>query len=274
MSWKDVANVLNMSKVDDITSPDRFVLVVLAHHRNGITGECYPSYERLVEMTGLSRDCVRRSLRHLETLGLILTTHGSGRTSNNYVLHIPSRLPESPQEDFLEDVQDIPSKLSESPQGACEKPGAYFQKVPCILSESLESGISNGDLIDEEKPLTVNSSTAAITVTVSSSMMKPLRGKTKDTGETPETPKSGRSTNALHHSPIVQSSASNESPFVHSGEDWTPDSEDTPEPSRFGQRGNSALTVLAIFQILSSSGIGFGISTDLGIDDPLLGFSG
>ena len=64
----------------DVPKDAMAVLVALAHCHNGKTGHCFPSIERLVEMTKWSRATVVRSTAYLERAGLITKDHrGNGR---------------------------------------------------------------------------------------------------------------------------------------------------------------------------------------------------
>ncbi|RLP72306.1 helix-turn-helix domain-containing protein [Mycetocola tolaasinivorans] len=74
----------------DLPSPRKFVLVALADFADE-AGSCYPGQERLAAMTGLSESTVRRSIRDLESEGLLATKprfEGGHRLSNRYLLSI------------------------------------------------------------------------------------------------------------------------------------------------------------------------------------------
>ena len=61
----------------------KWVLVTLAHHENSNTGHCFPSIDRLVKLTGLSRSTVIRCLKKLVDLRLIHKHPDRGK-SNHY----------------------------------------------------------------------------------------------------------------------------------------------------------------------------------------------
>jgi hypothetical protein len=63
-------------------------MALLYYHRPG--SFCYPSLERLSEMTGLAKRSITRGLRHLEKIGLLRTLKGNN-TSNHY--HLVDTLP-------------------------------------------------------------------------------------------------------------------------------------------------------------------------------------
>lgn len=72
----------------NVESPThRLVMLALADHADP-AGYCYPSIGRLCRMTGLSESSVKRSIRHLEALGILARaprlTPAGDRTSNGY----------------------------------------------------------------------------------------------------------------------------------------------------------------------------------------------
>ena len=69
MSVKKVAAVLYDLKIKDASA--KLVLLVLADHFNESTGECFPSQQRIMDATSLSRATVIRKLKWLEEAGLI-----------------------------------------------------------------------------------------------------------------------------------------------------------------------------------------------------------
>ena len=68
MSFKRVSAVMDIELSDGLA---KWVLVTLAHHENSNTGHCFPSIDRLVKLTGLSRSTVIRCLKKLVDLRLI-----------------------------------------------------------------------------------------------------------------------------------------------------------------------------------------------------------
>ena len=73
MSYKIVDEVV---KAGCISPNDKLVLISLASHAANDTRIAYPSVETMEWETSLSRRSVQRSLRHLETLGIIVdVTH-------------------------------------------------------------------------------------------------------------------------------------------------------------------------------------------------------
>jgi hypothetical protein len=70
------------------TATDKAVLNALAHYANNETGECYPGYGRLSEVTLYSRSTVIRSIERLKEFEFITVDTNTGRGSNNYKLHM------------------------------------------------------------------------------------------------------------------------------------------------------------------------------------------
>lgn len=67
----------------------RQVLMVLAHCLNGESGQCNPSLNYLVKMTGLNRHTIPAALVDLERVGLI-TVHRRNGAGSFYMLHLDS----------------------------------------------------------------------------------------------------------------------------------------------------------------------------------------
>ena len=80
MSFKRVSAVMDIDLTDGLA---KWVLVTLAHHENSNTGHCFPSIDRLVKLTGLSRSTVIRCLKKLVDLRLIHKHPDRGK-SNHY----------------------------------------------------------------------------------------------------------------------------------------------------------------------------------------------
>jgi hypothetical protein len=58
-------------KVQNILPSQKLVLIALADAHNGHTGECFPSINRIMQMTMLSERSVQRATVELEAAGLI-----------------------------------------------------------------------------------------------------------------------------------------------------------------------------------------------------------
>jgi DNA-binding transcriptional MocR family regulator len=70
----------------------KIVLYWLADHHNGETGKCFPSINRLAELSEMSRRSVEGHLETLETLGLIKRVNQfretGGKSANSYILEL------------------------------------------------------------------------------------------------------------------------------------------------------------------------------------------
>ena len=80
MSFKRVSAVMDIELSDGLA---KWVLVTLAHHENSNTGHCFPSIDRLVKLTSLSRSTIIRCLKKLVDLKLIHKHPDRGK-SNHY----------------------------------------------------------------------------------------------------------------------------------------------------------------------------------------------
>jgi len=73
----------------------KIVLYWLADHHNGETGKCFPSINRLAELSEMSRRAVEGHLDILEKLGLITRVQQyrdtGGKTANSYVLGLSEK---------------------------------------------------------------------------------------------------------------------------------------------------------------------------------------
>jgi Helix-turn-helix domain len=65
------------------------VLNVLAAHANDYTGRCFPTLERIIDYTGLSRRAVQYAIKEIETAGLVKIVRGKRRLASAYELTLP-----------------------------------------------------------------------------------------------------------------------------------------------------------------------------------------
>lgn len=80
------------------------VYFALAHHADRHTGTAFPTYERIIELTGLSRDTISRALRDLASAGAIRVHPAAGKhhttggfRHNKYTVNLRSDGPWHPQ---------------------------------------------------------------------------------------------------------------------------------------------------------------------------------
>jgi len=87
MSWRHTRAAGEWA---DKRAPVKAVLNALAHHADPYTSRCFPSLERIILFTGLSRRSVQNALRVLEKEKLIVTRQGTGRYVSTYELRLPN----------------------------------------------------------------------------------------------------------------------------------------------------------------------------------------
>lgn len=84
-------------KVTGLTPREKVVLLALADCMNATTGMCFPSAQRISEMTGLHHRSVWTVLGLLEEKGVITRINreleGGGQGSNRYLLHLSEPVP-------------------------------------------------------------------------------------------------------------------------------------------------------------------------------------
>jgi len=79
MSFKRISASMDVGISDGLA---KWVLVSLAHHENSNSGHCYPSIDRLVKVTGLSRSTVLRCLKKLVDMKLIKKHPDRGKSTH------------------------------------------------------------------------------------------------------------------------------------------------------------------------------------------------
>ena len=79
MSFKRISASMDVNITDGLA---KWVLVTLAHHEHSRSGHCYPSIDRLVKVTGLSRSTVMRCLKKLVDLQLIRKHPDRGKSTH------------------------------------------------------------------------------------------------------------------------------------------------------------------------------------------------
>ena len=96
MSWEAVNWATAEMRNPDLTTPEKFVLLILAN-RASPEGECWPSYQYLQDLTGLASSTVRAACKTLEESGLVTiekrVNEKGGQTSNLYKMAVPPPLP-------------------------------------------------------------------------------------------------------------------------------------------------------------------------------------
>lgn len=88
MSWE----ACTWASKQNLPSLQKLVLIMLANHANGDTGQCNPSHGRLAERCGMSVTTVKKMIFELEKSGKLRIEHRSierVNLSNQYILAIP-----------------------------------------------------------------------------------------------------------------------------------------------------------------------------------------
>jgi hypothetical protein len=103
----------------DTTLAERLVLLVLAHHADEKTRECWPGMDTLCARTGLHRDSVRRSLTKLASRGIDLRVSTASR-GHRTVYRIPPLRQSQDATSYqpASESQDATSALSDQSQDA------------------------------------------------------------------------------------------------------------------------------------------------------------
>lgn len=84
-----ITRITQVFSLEGLTLAERHLLVVLSHHSDNKTGECWPSVGLLAKKAKLSRRHVQRCLRRFQELGLMTVALGGGRgRRSGYVVHI------------------------------------------------------------------------------------------------------------------------------------------------------------------------------------------
>ena len=90
-------HILAAWKVTGLAPREKVVLLALADCMNATTGMCFPSAQRISEMTGLHHRSVWTVLGLLEEKGVITRINreleGGGQGSNRYLLHLSEPVP-------------------------------------------------------------------------------------------------------------------------------------------------------------------------------------
>lgn len=121
MSWRHV----EAAGLLEVKAPSvKAVLLALAHHTNAHSGSCYPSIERLMRFTSLSRRSVQTALRWLESEHLLRTVQTQGRQASLYFLHLPGV-----------DPIDIGGAQPLHPRGATIAPKGRNQCAPIVREQ-------------------------------------------------------------------------------------------------------------------------------------------
>ena len=120
----------------------KVVLYWLADHHNGETGKCFPSINRLAELSEMSRRAVEGHLDTLDKMGLITRVQQfrdtGGKSTNSYILRLTGTLPDT------NDAQNLRMGCEETAHGDTQNlrmnnlVNNNLGNEPCILFGSIE----------------------------------------------------------------------------------------------------------------------------------------
>ena len=120
----------------------KVVLYWLADHHNGETGKCFPSINRLAELSEMSRRAVEGHLETLEQLGLITRINQfretGGKSANSYILELTGTY------ENISDAQNLRMVCEKSAHGHTQNlrmnnlGNNNLGNEPCILFGSIE----------------------------------------------------------------------------------------------------------------------------------------
>lgn len=74
-------------KDESLKASDKSVYLVLSHFADNITGECFPSRNTLLKLSGMSDRTLRNAIKNLENAGYISVKSryvSGGRATNSY----------------------------------------------------------------------------------------------------------------------------------------------------------------------------------------------
>lgn len=74
-NWNLINSILNDQT---LTGEERFVAIVIATHRNVLTGACHPSQRKIAELTKLSKTRVHSRIRSLVKKGVMKAERMNG----------------------------------------------------------------------------------------------------------------------------------------------------------------------------------------------------
>jgi biotin operon repressor len=135
---------VNWALEQELPTPEKFVLVVLANYANK-NGVCWPSQETIGQKTGLSRASVQRSIRSLKERGLIQVEARRKRGYNHinrYYLNMELGLTET----HSEASQGGPTK----PQSEASMNHQYEPSEEPSVKNCADAQVQSGEILPED----------------------------------------------------------------------------------------------------------------------------
>lgn len=118
-------------KEQNLKTLDVLIYVTIRSFHNSTTGKCYPSYEKIMDRSGLSRGFIADSIKRLEVSGHFKVIHSNRQgTCNQYLF------------DKLEHFQRIPYELFEAKDLSAYEKAMLLCLRPFFMNDLLVCGSS------------------------------------------------------------------------------------------------------------------------------------
>jgi DNA-binding HxlR family transcriptional regulator len=135
-----------MAKAIQADIPDplaKWLLVVLADHADEDRLQCWPSIDRLVQRTGMSRATVARKLNDLEQSGIIHRDKGNSQRSTLYTLLSLREIVSHRDEVVSDRDPNLSKKLSTKKRGAVPENWKPSDELIESINESLKENLDH-----------------------------------------------------------------------------------------------------------------------------------
>ena len=90
MGWQAITDAYAASRSLHLRLAENALLVALAFHKNDQTGLCFPSFEALIEETGMNLRTLRGALKRLVELGLVSYSRERIGAPTHYTMRFPT----------------------------------------------------------------------------------------------------------------------------------------------------------------------------------------
>lgn len=138
-----------LDQVKTIGASGVVVYAVLARHANNATHICWPSLERIVQLSGLTKPTVISALKRLEFQGLIGKESGGGKNNpNRYTLNRKQLKKYTVMTKQPQTVKNIPQTVKNNSQTVKNKPRNYTQEQDSELN-SIKEEFRDLDSLDK-----------------------------------------------------------------------------------------------------------------------------
>lgn len=134
MGWQAITDAYAASRSLHLRLAESSLLVALAFHKNDQTGLCFPSFDSLIEETGMNLRTLRGSLKKLVELGLVSYSRERIGAPTRYSLRLPTVQKCTVQKDTVQiyTVQKGTSQGADLPPDTVQKctPNREVNKEP------------------------------------------------------------------------------------------------------------------------------------------------